>query len=727
MKEFLRKYFGPIFLVPLLFLIFGVYTLKDYGVNWDEPLHFMRGQAYLNFFLYGKKDYSNLPPYPRLGKECPQWANKGCNISPGGATDILPSGTKGIVYQDAIKWQYPKGFLKLWRSFYQHDIYDFNSIVASEDGHPPLNDILAAFTNYILFQRLHLLGDLETYHFFEIFSSFLLVLGVSFFVYHKLGVFPTVVASASLALYPLFFSESHFNIKDPPETVFFGLTIILFYFGIVKNNWKLIITSAVFSAFALGTKFNAVFIAPIYGIWLIFYLITLLISRGRKIISKNNFKKILPLILSLIIYPVITLGIFYALWPFLWPDPLKNTMSIFGYYKQIGMGVPAEMTPFIINGWNTYPILWIIYTTPIPVLFLSAIGFARSVIKALEGDSFSFLIILWFLVPVLRVSWPNTNIYGGIRQIMEFVPALAVLSGIGAYVLTAAISSQCKQRKLVIKALKVLITLSLAFVFFELVKVHPNENVYFNQLIGGLSGARNKNIPAWGSAYGNVYLQGVNWINKNAEPNARLGLAVSTMGNIPRLNLRSDIEFFNGNYSGLDRKGEYEMEMDYDWWPKNFYSFQYLDIYLNPVYIVEVDGVPLLKVWKNDLAHTKKGYENEKDYPIKNVDYSNYKILIDLGREIYLTRVGIKHSSMNCEAAAKGYVATSVDNDGWQREYDPLGQSQVPNVDKEINKNSFVFLFPAKKARYIMLDPLSTNSCLSKLPVFEIRGLEDLP
>ena len=727
MKNLKIKEIILILLVPILFLIIGTAVMKDYGFNWDEPFHFMRGQAYLQFFLTGKKDYSSLPAYPRLNQSCPEWAKECYTISPGGATDILYSDDKGPTYEEAIKARYPLGLFKQWRSYYQHDTYDFDSIVASEGGHPPLNDILAAFTNYIFFQRLHLLGDLEAYHFFEISASFLLILGVSFFVYHKFGIFSAIVSGASLALYPLFFSESHFNIKDPPEAAFFGLTIIFSYFGITKNNWKLIIASAVFSALALGTKFNAVFIAPILGVWLAFYLITLLISKGRKIISKKNFKKILPLILSLVVYPVITLGIFYILWPYLWSDPIKNITIVVNYYREIGIGASSESLSYIINGWNTYPILWTIYTTPIPILFLAAIGTVASFLSIFRKNHFAFLALVWFIFPILRVSVPKSVIYGGIRQIMEFIPAMAILAGVGAYSLVKI--AHRLNKKILPRIVIGGIAASLIFVAYELVTIHPNENVYFNQLIGGLSGARAKNIPSWGNAFGNVYLQGVNWLNENAEPNAKLGLAVSTMGNVPKLKLRADIDFFNGYWSGPNHQGEYEMEMDFDWWPKLWYSFQYYDVFMNPVYEVKVDGVPLLKIWKNDLQYVKPEYREEINYYPVSIEHRktalNNHIFIDLGKEINLTRLTIRHNTNNCQPqSSAGYISLSSDNKIWNREMEPINSSQVPEPVIKWSDDNFVFLFAAKKARYIIIDPQVANSCLLSSPQIEIKGLK---
>lgn len=45
----MKKLFLPI-LLSLVFLIAGILTVDDYGINWDSPNHMMRGQDYLWFF-----------------------------------------------------------------------------------------------------------------------------------------------------------------------------------------------------------------------------------------------------------------------------------------------------------------------------------------------------------------------------------------------------------------------------------------------------------------------------------------------------------------------------------------------------------------------------------------------------------------------------------------------------------------------------------------------------
>lgn len=667
-------------IIPISFLIISIYTLPDYGINWDSFVHFSRGQSYLNYFLTGSTNYDNLPSY----------SNSDC-----------VNGNLGLFTKCKDKNER--------RSYYQNDYYNFDYYIVNDSGHPPLNDIMASLSNYIFYQKLGLVNDTLSHEIFIILSSFLLIIGIAYFVKSELGILPSIVSSLVLASYPLFFAESHFNIKDPPETVFFGLTLIFFYLGTVRNNWKYILLSSIAAGLALGTKLNIIFAIFIIAPWILFYF--------------NNLKKIF---VSLLLYVPIALGIVYSLWPYLWQDPMRNIFNIFGYYSQIGVGTPVEMSAYIFHGWNLYPIYWIFATTSLPVLFLVFVGvFSFKFFLKSKKIGFYLFAILWFVTPILRGSWPNAGIYGGVRQIMEYIPALAILSGMGAYYLLKTIKYR--------KSIMLVIFLSMLFVIWEMVKIHPNQNVYFNQLIGGLKGAQEKNIPYWGNTYGSVYLQGIKWINENAEIGAKVALPLGVMSNIPRTMFRSDIDYRKPYWTGINRGGEYGIEMYFEWPMKYWYAFQYYDKYLEPVYTYYVDGTPLLKVWKNDIEHTRNEFKEENLYLPKNITYGKNllgtDLKIDMGKDIFLTKLVIKHSTVNCKNGTLGYIALSNDGINWQNEVDPITYSQVaPNVGGNIfgwSDTNFVYLFAGKKARYIMLDPQVENSCYLKNAMIKISGLKN--
>lgn len=539
----------------LLFFLVGVLTLKDYGMNWDEPEHYMRGQAFLRFYLSGEKDYNNL---------------------------------QRTTYR---------------KSFFQNDSeggrFTFSSYINNAPSHPPLNGILAAFSNFILYQKLGIMGDIDSYHFFILVVSVILAFVVFYFTSEAYGFFPGLIAFLSLILYPLFFAESHFNIKDPVEASFFSLTILLFYTGIVKKNWRLIILSSIFGGCALGTKFNAFFIIPILFLWVAVY-------KGKDLMQRTwPFPR--NVTYSLIAFPFVSALVFFIFFPNLWTHPTAFLDSL-RFYKTLGYGTVYQQKQYLtFFNINLYPVLWVLYSTPITTLFFSIAGIVYALHKGFrEKEKTSLLILIWFVVSIVRVSAPNVGIYGGVRQIMEYIPALAILSGIGVGYIVSFLRTKQTIRRVPLLVIELVILLMFFPIALKLISIHPNENVYLNPLIGGLKGAKEKDFPDWGTTLGSVYQQGVVWLNNNAEYNANLALIKGFQSNIPRIKIREDINFHEKYYSGENKKGEYLMEVIDSNWDRDipYEKRSYLET-LIPVYEVKVDGVTILSVWKNDQKHTK--------------------------------------------------------------------------------------------------------------------------
>lgn len=703
-----------IFLVPVVFLAVSFLTLNDYGINWDEPKHLIRGQSYLHFILTGKKDFCDMPSYP-LPKGAPDYVDY--NVDSVTCTDRPEVGDRG---NSDIR-----------RSYFQSDFYTFDYFMTKHvHTHPEVNNLLLAFSNYIFFQKLGIVGDIEAYHLFIVFVTFILLAGVGLWVYYQFGILASFVAAASLGLYPLVFSESHFNIKDPVLMSFFGLAILAFWYGFSRSKAIYILVSAVSVGFALGTKFNTLFLPFILGPWVLYHLFVRYRYVGKKKFQLLSFLGGRKVIIAILAYPFIALAVLYLFSPYLWGDPIGRFMGIVDYYRDIGTGTPPELSAYLIGGWNMYPLVWTLYTTPLPILLLSIVGIFYSTYLLFRRQVDSMLIVLlWLLMPIMRVVWPGMNVYGGVRQIMEFMPAMAILAGIGAFFLIDCVRPISKMLS---KFVLVAISLSLMFVVYEMVRIHPNQNVYFNQLVGGLSGAYKKKIPSWGNTYGNVYLQGINWLNKNAEQNAKLALAVNYISVVPRLKLREDISLDNAHWSGPGREGEYVMEMSYDWPLKSRYKYAYYETFLEPVYQVEVDGIPLLKIWKNDPEHTKVGYEKEVVIKPLSVGVEQQKIKVDFANQVFLTRLVIEHSVDDCNKQGEdGFMAVSQDGESWAREpsplYDPESPYASPGMDEStfvFNRRQTVFMFPARPARSIIFNSQKTNPCVLKNYKVTVMGLE---
>ena len=677
----------------LAFFIVGLFTLPHYGINWDTINHLPRGQAYLNYFLTGKRDYSNLPRYEDYWQQ---------------PDTLFIDADREINY----------------RSLYQNDSVSYNWYLEYDgNGHPPTSDILSSGFNYVLFQKLHLINDIDAYRVYGIFLAAILVGLVFWWVSEVTGMFAGMVAAASLALYPLFWSESHFNTeKDIPETVYWSLLLFAVWRGVTQKSWKWILVSGVFFGLALGTKFNVVFSVFIIVPWLIYYLIR---TNYKNKVTRKSITNNKKLILSVAAAPIIGLAIFILAWPYLWGDIIGNLATVVEFYKIIGLTENVDIRFVGLLGMNTYPTIWITYTTPIVILLLALAGVIWSVFQTKDDKrSFYVLILLWLFVPIARVMMPGANIYGGVRQIMEYIPAMAMLAGIGAFGIRKIVTGKFNAPKSVVSAV-----LLLAFVpiTLKLISIHPNENVYFNQIAGGLSGAREKQLPAWGNSFGAAYRQGVNWLNENAEEDANVVYAHELIPNIPRNQLREDFVLWNVNRSGYLNAGEYAITLTYDGTRNRSYYDTYLEKFIDPSYEVVVDGVPILKVWHNTKENLK--YDPEEAL-ISDVDWeeTDEGIQFDLGNIYSLSRMEFVFDEHDCDELEYSHVRISSNGENWTRLPGNFPSDWIiPKVGKQPNEGKFIEPFTGQKARYVEFVIFPTDACMRKVDSSEIYYFIDPP
>lgn len=668
MKSFIKKNILGL-VISFAFFIVGISTLSHYGLNIDEPIHFIRGQAYLTLLTKWRSFYT---PDELSGLRVSDWKIQGYN----GAY------------------------------FLQND-----------SGHPALNGILAAATNRIFYEKLGILGDLESYHLFEIFISSLLVFLVYYMAASEWGRFAGVAAALAMSLYPLFWGESHFNIKDPIETTFFAYTVYFMYLGIRQGKAKWFLYSGIWCALAFATKFNIIFLP--------FIILPYIVIRFRRNIARYGLgvlRKIpLAVYASLVAYLIIVLGVHLLTRPYLWLDPVGRFQQIVGYYQGIGTGKFYQPS-YIFKGWNIYPLIFVIASTPVVVLILASLGIISGVSLRKKNSAFYPLLLFWLAVPVARVMWPGNSIYSGVRQIMEYIPPLAVLAGLGAQV-ARNVLLKIFGRRVVASVVTLALFLPLGVKLWQL---HPNENVFLNVLVGGLRGAVDKKIPGSAETMGNVYLQGIRWLNRNAESNARFGLPVGLASNIPRQFLRRDIGL-GAYFSGAAREGEYMMEMISVDFPPDRYNFLYLDRFLEPVYELNIDGVSLLKIWKNDLAHTRSAYAKEKEVTIRAVEggVSDGYLHINLSAPARITKLVIDHRDTDCTVQGSGEILYGLDSDKVLRAPDDYYGMQGPYARKLQTSTRFVYFFPASPALWLRLIPTEPNLCVLSYSHVTVTALSD--
>lgn len=670
-----------ILFIPFIFLLYGIFTIGDYGINWDEPYHFRRGQAFLQYYLTGKKTYEGIPKYPAL---------KGGPDSP----DFRDSLKHFVEVQNNPSLSDPN----FRRSYYQDDDWDGTYHIDIEDphGHPALGGILASLFNRIFYQKLGVLGDLESYHLFEITTASILVLAVAIFMWREFGIVESVVSTLALSTYPLFLGESHFNIKDPIEATFYTLTLMFFYKTVTKRSSLWLILTSVAFALALSVKFNIVFIFFPCLVWGLLYIYK----------NRNTFRINKKFILAAISSPIIIAGLFILSFPTLWKNPIWGVGRVVSYYLDAGYGLSQPSQYYLWGFINTYPLTWIIYTTPIItlLLFFAFFFFSKEIFKK---KVFPLLLLFTFLTIIGRISFFGAVSYGGVRIIMEFVPIMAMMAGISAGQLAQ------KVKKIPLTILLIVILASFTPIIIKLAALHPNENVYFNSLAGGLSGAEAKNINSWGNSYGNAYFPALLWLNKNAETNAKLTLPVGSATNIPRFKLRSDISFSSDLWSGPKHEGEYALELTYDYEPAKWYSLSYLNSAMKPVYEVKVDGVAIAKVWKNSPEFVLPEFKNQKTINVQTTTAKDRSYIeVKLPEEAKIMQADIPEPQIQCEPITTGYAETSLNGTDWTRGPEDIARNQINHSKLRGLESKFTFYFVTQPAKYIRFYPQNPDACI---------------
>lgn len=697
--KFLQRYLT--FILPLFFFVVGLLTLYDYGMNWDSPVHFARGQAYLRYILTGKTNYNDVP---------------GFCLNQYGLNSHVDYATGEICDRHR----------KARVSEYESNLLDFNSWVATATyGHPAFSDIMLAVSNNIFYKFLGWVEDINAYHLYSIFTTFLLALTVSIWTQQTFGKFAATIAVLTLYGFPLLFAESHFNIKDPPMAAFFTISLYFFWLALVKKRPLYLLFSALAGGASLGTKLNFVFAPFVLFPWIAAYASNTKFS----FLSKK-------MVFMLLLYPIIVLLVFFLSWPALWTDPVGKFLQVIKFYQDIGVSGCKHF--YFTRGWFTectdaITLQYFVYTVPLFSLFLVLVGSIVSIFKFRENKYVTLLWLSLFIFTLLRVTLSLTSIYGGLRQIMEFVAPMSMIAGVGALslrnffakILRKLYLTQKLSPKMIIYITSSVLILGYIPIYVQIAKMHPFQNVYFNRLMGGLKGAAERDFSGYGNSYGSVTVQGIDWLNKNAIPNATLALVSGNAQNISRASLREDIEFSNGSRSGYNLKGEYLMlsVVGQDIF-ENTFRYKYLDKFLEPVYDLKVDGISLLKIWKNDADHLKNGIK--QDYLTSRIkanfttEEGSKDITLNLKGKKNLKALGITLLGNECKEQMIGMIVNISENN---IEYIRKADNINGFTDREINGwgADFVYLFTGDEAQYIRLSLPRTYQCkLSdiKLSVF---------
>ncbi len=262
---------------------------------------------------------------------------------------------------------------------------------------------------------------------------------------------------------PRIFADSFYNSKDIVFLSFFLITFYFAYSFILKNKTKNLILLSFFSACSINLRAIAVIIPFMVYMDII-----------HQIIKTKKFK------IEIIYLPLISLLFLYIIWPFLWESPINNLIYVINWFKEI----PINIENFYLGDdhnalsppWH-YLFVWILNTTPAYILILMFLGIILFIFGNKKYLKLYLIFFYSLVIPFCLVIFLNIALYDGWRHFYFIAPFLTIfcLISIDAFF-------YYKFYNYIKIGLSVLILTLFLKNIYDLKKLHPYENLYFNYL-----------------------------------------------------------------------------------------------------------------------------------------------------------------------------------------------------------------------------------------------------
>jgi hypothetical protein len=222
---------------------------------------------------------------------------------------------------------------------------------------------------------------------------------------------------------------------------------------------------------------------------------------------------------GLVVYGVVAIVTTYLTWPVLWGNPLLSLSERVSGVSDFG-GFPVHLWGVKYGSgdlpWQYLPTLLAVQLT-LPAVLLFVVGLPYSWIQSKPDGGRRLLVVLvwaWLVLPVLAVILRWVPIYNNFRHVLFMVPPMFLIMGFGAWKASDMVRSPAIRGGLAVVALLPGLV--------GIVRLHPYEYIYYNQLVGGVRGAEGKfDLDYWCISL----REGTAFVNREAPPGTRVGVA----------------------------------------------------------------------------------------------------------------------------------------------------------------------------------------------------------
>lgn len=313
-----------------------------------------------------------------------------------------------------------------------------------------------------------------------------------------------LAAAALFAFQPLLWGHAFINPKDIPFLTFF-LGSIVFGFEMVdawKPNHPSPFTHILPASLFLGIATSIRILGPLAAILVVIYAIV------QKI-------KISDLIKAFWLYAATSVVIAFALWPYLWLNPLQKVFEVFIFMSdnptQLNVLFAGENYQAGELPQRYFPML-LAYTLSEPAFVLIASGMFFGLRRSDNRQRLTLgILLLWFGILAGYILLKRPAMYDGYRHFLFILPPIFIFAGFAFEKIFTRIRSSWQKIAIVLA--------TVMFGILPIVQLHPYQYAYYNQFAGGVGGVfRNYETEYWLTCYREAVLG----LNQLAEPGAQL-------------------------------------------------------------------------------------------------------------------------------------------------------------------------------------------------------------
>ena len=561
----------------------------------------------------------------------------------------LDAGNSG----DEDSWQYP----------HAERIYNFYSSLGKDTTYksvPEMNPYGMWFeTLGVAIEKTLNIDDYHTLrHLMNALMGFIGILFAGLLARNCAGWRVGVIVMVLLFFSPRFLGHSFNNPKDIPFAAMFiiGLYYIhKFILEYPKPQIKTCAKLAVAIALTIGIRVGGLLLYAYFGLFVALYY--LVVNQPKTYFKKDNLLIVKRLFICFICIVAGAFLLTIPIWPYIMNSPIKNTIQAFNDLSHFHISI-RQLFEGSFQWSDTLPWYYtpkyIFITTPIAVIIGFLIYPFISGWKK-ENRFNSFFIYFACIFPIFWIAYSNANVYGGWRHALFTYPAMVVVAGLGFN----ALIDICKNKYLKITA-TILPFLLLIPSTLHIIRNHPYEYVYFNELAGGMD-----------KAYGNYEMdyyyhstrEATEWIIANAEKSD-----LSTTGKIKVASWHSaSVDYFLRNHTSRFQstyslwRGRSNDDWDYaifvitGMMPEQIKSEHFPP--KNTIHTIDVDGKPICLILKREDKSDFKGAEFNKAGQIDSASYYLKKALeSDPYNESVLTTISGMYMQIGQVDSAKIYI-----------------------------------------------------------------------